>query len=145
MKGRIKADPINVNKFEFRVGGVITLYPTEVTGLEQENPGVDLPDNTTAAGGRPKPSECVVKIPAHHKDEILFMNQWYSEGIGKQAPTYKRPAIYRMNSGSETNFLLANLEGVWITKVKLPDGEMKNDGDMAVVEYTCKLDNIEFI
>lgn len=145
MKGRIKPDHINVNKFELRIAGVITLYPIEVSGIEKENPSIDLPDFTTAAGGRTKSSEFVVKIAAHHKDEVAYMLAWQKSAESKQLPTYKLPAVYTMRSGTEANLLIANLEGAWVHKVKLPDGEMKNDGEMAVIEFTCKADNVEFI
>lgn len=145
MKGRIKPDHIKVNEFELRIAGVLTLFPIEVTGIEKENPSIDLPDNTTAAGGNPKPIEFVVKVAAHHKDEVVYWNQWAEAAVGVQGPLYKRPVVYTMRSGTNKNLLIANLEGVWVTKTKLPDGEMKNDGEIAIIEYTCKADDVNFI
>ena len=145
MKGRIKADPINVNNFSLKIDGVFEVFPVEVTGIEKENPKIDLPDFTTAPGGRTKSGEFVVKIPAHHKLEVVYMNAWAKMAEGKQLPTAKVPCVYKMKSGTENNSLTAALEGVWCSKTKLPDGEMKNEGEMAILEYTCYFDNVEFI
>ena len=143
MKGSIQPGHIPVNKYQLLFVGIPLLTPTEISGLEEELQTVDLPDRTKASGGNTGPSEFTVMIPAHHTAEILAMEAWFAEGQDPVLPTYKKAGSLLMESVSLVGpTRTINLFGVFVTKRKMPDLELANDGDMAVYEFTLSVDQI---
>ena len=143
MKGSIQPGHIPVNKYTLLFVGLPTLTPTEISGLEEELQTVDLPDRTKASGGNTGPSEFTMMIPAHHTVEILAMEAWFAEGQDPVTPTYKKAGSLLMESGSLVGpTRTINLMGAFVTKRKMPDLEMANDGDMATYEWTISVDQI---
>lgn len=142
LKGVFESDHVPVNKFKFVVDGLPPIVFTKVTGLEEEVPSVDLPDKTTATGGRSNPGEIELSQPMHHKKEVLAMEGWYAEGKDPVSLFYKKDGVltYYSQSGiSQKSWLVA---GGHLTKRSLPDAELDNDGDMAEIGWTCKVDEI---
>ncbi len=142
MKGVIKPDHIPVNKYTLAILGVPSLTPTEVSGIEDELETVDLPDRTTASGGNRGPTEFTMMIPAHHDREILACELWYREGQEPVSPGYKKAATLTMRSLSGIRSRRRSLIGAYISKRADPDLDMSNEGDMATIEYTVKVDDL---
>lgn len=142
MKGVIKPDHIPVNKYRLAILGVPPLTPTEVSGMEDELETVDLPDRTTASGGNRGPSEFTMMIPAHHNFEIAACELWYREGQEPVIPTYKKAGTLTMRSLSGLTTRRRTLVGAYISKRADPDLAMNDEGEMAAIEYTVKVDDI---
>ena len=142
MKGEIKPDHIGVNKYTLLVAGLVELTCTEISGLEDELNTVELPDRTVASGGNRAASEFTIKIPLHHGVEQAAMELWFRESQDPVSPTYKKPVTLTHESGSGANDRSFTLVGVFPMKRKLPDLEMKNEGEMAEVEWTLSVDDI---
>jgi hypothetical protein len=143
MKGVIAPDHVPVNNYQMIVNGLPPLVFTEVSGIEDELEKVDLPDRTTASGGNRKSTEVTVKLPAHHVVMRQAMENWYKEGQDPVSPTYKKNATYILTSLSRLQAISYRLTGVWVSGRTLPDGEMENEGEMAVIEYTLTVDDID--
>ncbi len=142
MKGVIKADHIPVNKFSLIIIGLPPLTPTEISGMEDELETTDLPDRTTASGGNRGPTEFTMMIPAHHTVEIAACEVWFREGQEPVLPTYKKAGVLIMRSLSGANLRLRTIVGAYISKRTDPDLELANEGEMASIEYTVKVDDI---
>lgn len=142
MKHVIEEDHIRVNKYRIDVVGLPDITATSVGSIERETDSVDLPDRTTASGGRVKPGELEIAVPAHHTQEIAAMDSWREEAHDPVSPTYKKAASTTMLSGTTINQMTKNLVGVWLSKDGTPDLEMGDDGEMAVIKYTMKWDNV---
>ena len=140
MKGSIQADHIPVNKYEILVAGLPGLIFTEISGLEQETENVVLPDRTTASGGDSQPVEFTAMQPMHHKAEVKVMEAWYTEGRDPVSPTYKKPVTLIHKSISGAVLATYFITGCWVSKMKLPDLEQANEGEMAQIEWTFKGD-----
>lgn len=142
MKGAINQDHIPVNKYQLIILGLPPLTPTEISGMEDELQTTDLPDRTRASGGNRGPTEFTMMIPMHHTVERLACEAWYQEGQEPVVPSYKKAGTLIMKSLSGQNAVTHSLVGAFISKRTLPDLEMENDGEMAVVEYTVSVDDV---
>lgn len=143
MKGSIRPNHIPVNKYELIFIGLPKLTPTEVSGLEEELNVVDMPDRTKASGGRTNPSEMTIMIPMHHTVEIFAMEAWWIECQDPVSPTYKKNGALLMESvGLLGPTRTYTLTGSFLTKRKLPDLEMANDGELACAEFTISVDQM---
>lgn len=143
MKGSIQPNHIPVNKFEVLVVGLPPLTVTNSSGLEEELQVVELPDNTKVSGGRTGPSEFTITIPLHHTIEVAAMELWFRESQDPVTPTYKKAGSLIMTSiGLAGPTRIYNMIGMFPMKRKLSEGEMKNDGDMATVEWSMCVDQI---
>lgn len=142
LKGRIDPDHIPMNKYELAmVGLTASVTFTKLSGLEQENAVVDLPDRTRAPGGQVSATEIVVEVPAHHSGEITAMDLWWVEGQDPITSTAKKAGTLTYISGTGDIARAYALLGAWVSKRKLPDGDMSDDGNMAVVTYTIQIDS----
>lgn len=141
LKGRLDPDHIPANKYEFTVVG-LTTQPTftKVSGLEQENAVIDLPDRTRAPGGQVSASEIVVEVPSHHTADVTAMDLWWTEGQDPITATCKKAGTLRYISGTGAIVREYAITGAWVSKRKLPDAAMNDDGQMAVCVYTLQLD-----
>jgi hypothetical protein len=142
IKGAIQPNHIPVNKYRFLVVGLPPLTPTKIDGIEEELEAVDLPDRTRASGGNTKPVEFSLMLPAHHAVEQAAMEAWFKSSQDPVLPGYKKAAtllITPINGGAPKP---RTLVGVFPTKRKDPDLEMKNEGDMAEVQWTLSADDI---
>ncbi len=141
MKGAILPDHMPINKYQLIVEGLPPILFTAIGSIEDELQTVDLPDNTTASGGNKNPVEFPGSVPAHHP-EVYFLDAWFTEGQDPVSPTYKKIATLVLKSGTGLNLKPYPLTGLYISKRATPDLEMENDGEMAVIEYTFKGDQI---
>lgn len=143
MKGIIQPDHIPVNKFTLIVAGLaVQITPTEISGAEEAIDTTVLPDRTEATGGEAQPSEVTVMVPAHHTAQIAAMEVWFAEGKNPVSPTYKKSAVLVMPSLTGENFRFRSWIGVHISARKDPDLELANEGEMAAIEYTLKINQI---
>lgn len=142
MKHVLLPDHIPTNKYALAVaqlGADITF--TSVGALEREIDKVELPDRTAASGGRTKPIEFEVKVPAHHLDEIAIMDKWIEDGQDPVDPNYKRTGTLSMISISGLGRYVGTLVGLWAQKDATPELEMNSEGDMAEKTYTMCCDD----
>lgn len=142
MKGAIQPNHIPLNNFKLLVVGLPGLTPTKISGIEEELETVDLPDRTKASGGNTKPGEFTMMLPMHHSVEQAAMEVWFSESQDPVTPTYKKPGTLIHNALDGTPLRSFTLVGLFPRKRKLPDLEMKNEGEMAEVEWTFSFDDI---
>ena len=142
MKGKIKPDHMPVNKYELIVIGLPPFTPVTVSGIEDELQTVDLPDRTKASGGNRGPSEVVITLPMHHLAEQAAMEIWFAESQDPVSPTYKKigTLIHKSNSGQV--FRSYTLKDVFPSKRSLPELDMANEGEQAVVEWTLQVDDV---
>lgn len=142
MKGAILPNHIAVNKYQLLVIGLPPLTPTEISGIEEELQTVDMPDRTKASGGNTGPVEFTMMIPLHHTVEHAAMEAWFREGQDPVLPTYKKAASLthqRIGPGVGKTYQLVNC---FPMKRKLPDLEMANEGELALVEWTMSCDSV---
>lgn len=140
MKGKIKPDPVLINKYELRVVGMLPLVFTEISGLEDELELTELPDRTVASTGERKPGTFTAMQPSHHTAEIVAMEVWFRESQDPVSPTYKKP-ITITRYGSRTKIVRTVL-GVFPCKRKDPDLDMSDEGTMDQIEWTFSFDDI---
>jgi hypothetical protein len=142
LKYAIQPDHIPVNNYRLLINGLQPITFTSVGALEKELDTVELPDRTTASTGRTKPGETEVKVPAHHTVEVQQMESWYREGKDPISPTYKKVATLEAYSGSRLITNTYTLIGAYVSKGATPDREMNDDGEMDVLTYTIKWDDV---
>lgn len=142
MKGAIKPDHMPVNKYDFIVLGMPPFTPITVSGIEDELQVVDLPDRTKASGGNRNPAEVTVTFPMHHLTEQAALELWYAESQDPVSPTYKKVGtlIHKSNSGQA--FRSYTMDGIFPSKRVLPELNMDNEGEQAVVEWTFQIDDL---
>lgn len=143
IKGIISPDHVQLNKFDLRVIGLPPLVITAISGIEEELDMSDLPDRTKATGGRVKPVEFDITIPAHEIQSQISMESWYGETQDPVTPTHKK--IGTLILFTQSNFPLRSftLVGMMPRGRNLPDFEMENDGEMADVVWPMSADQIE--
>lgn len=142
MKGAILPDHMPVNKFQLIFIGLPPLTAVEVSGLENELETAEMPDRTRASGGNRKATEITIKLPMHHAVEQVAMEAWLRESQDPVLPTYKKVGTLIHPSLSGVQLRSFQLVGVFPTKQKLPDLEMKNEGEIALVEWTLSVDDV---
>jgi len=142
MKGEVQADHIPVNKFQLKVVGLLDIYLSTVSGIEDELQTIDLPDRTKASGGNRAAGEFTAMQPIHHTAEVAAMEIWFKEGQDPISPTYKKPCTLIMQSLSGQKEKSYTLIGVFVTKRALPDLDKGDDGEMAQIEWTFSFDDI---
>ena len=143
MKGTIQENHIPVNHWMYIVAGLPPLVITEQSGIEDELETTDLPDRTRASGGNRKASEFEISIPMHHIVEQAAMESWFLEEQDPVSPTYKKAGTlihFGLNGVPARTF---GTVGVFPTKRALPDLEMENEGEMAVVVWSMSADDVE--
>jgi len=142
LKFAIQPDHIPVNNYRLIINGLAPITFVSIGALEKELDTVDLPDRTTASTGRTKPGETEVKVPAHHLVEVQQMETWFTEGKDPISPTYKKVGTLTMTSGTRLVNKVLTLIGAYVSKGGTPDLEMNDDGEMAVMTYSLKWDDI---
>jgi hypothetical protein len=142
MKGEVQADHIPVNKFTLKVVGLLDIYLSTVSGIEDELQTIDLPDRTKASGGNRSATEFTAMQPIHHTAEVVAMEAWFKEGQDPISPTYKKPCTLIMQSLSGQKSRSYTLIGVFVSKRALPDLDKSDDGEMAQIEWTFSVDDL---
>jgi hypothetical protein len=142
MRGSIQPNHIPVNRYLFQVIGLPLLTPTEISGIELELQTVDLPDRTKASGGETNPVEFTMMIPLHHLTEVAAVESWFAQSQGMVSPNYKKIATLVMQRIGPGPSVVKQLTGVFPTKLKYPDLEQANEGEMATLEITLSADSV---
>jgi hypothetical protein len=141
MKGKIKPDPVLINKYEFKVVGMLPLLFTEVSGIEDELELTELPDRTVASTGERKAGTFTAMQPSHHVAEVVAMELWFKESQDPVSPLYKKPVtVVRKGSKSRIG---RTLLGVFPCKRKDPDLDMSDEGTMDQIEWTFSFDDVQ--
>ncbi len=141
MKGAIKPDHIPTNKYEFLFIGVPPITAVTMSGIEDELQTTDLPDRTKASGGNRGPTEVTIGVPMHHFVEQAALEVWFKESQDPVSPAYKKAgsAIYKTLADRLRTYTLL---GVFPTKRALPETDMSNEGEPAIVEWTFSVDDV---
>lgn len=142
MKGALQEDRMPTNKYQLKILTQPDFTPTAISGIEEELETVDLPDRTRASGGNTGPIEFTADFPMHHQVEIAALDLWFQEGQDPVSPTYKKGGTLVVQSISGAKTKSYTLVGLFVTKRALPDFEMGNEGDLAVVTYTFSADDM---
>ncbi|MCH7726063.1 MAG: phage tail protein [Planctomycetes bacterium] len=142
MKGVIQADHIAVNNFQLLVLGIPPLVITELSGIEDELETADLPDRTRASGGNRKATEFTFMLPMHHVVQQAAMEAWFREAQDPVTPTYRKAGTLIHTSISGSTLRTFTLTGLFPTKRGLPDLELVNEGEMAAVEWSMSVNDI---
>lgn len=140
LKNLINPDHAADNKYELVVVGLPPIIFTEVTGLEDETEMVDMPDKTTQSGGQSLPFEIVGKVPVHHIAEMAALELWLAEGRDPVTPTFEKVGTMVYKTIGNNIAKSYTLLGMKCSKQKMPDVAMKNSGELAVCEWTFKVD-----
>lgn len=141
LKGTIQPAHIPVNNFELVVVGLPKLVLAQVSGLEVETDSVEMPDRTVASGGNQKASEFTIMSFSHHTLERAALESWMAEGKDPVTATYKKVANLVERNIEGIVVKTTTLIGLWIKKKKEPDKDMANEGDPAMIEWTCSADD----
>lgn len=142
MKGVLQPDHIPLNKYELRIRDLPSITFITISGLEEELETTDLPDRTAASGGDTKPVEFTGTMPLHHLTEMQAMEEWFQDSQDPVAPNYKKTGTLVLTSITglvRKTFLIL---GMFPCKRKTGDLEMANEGELHVVEWTFKGDDI---
>lgn len=142
MKGAIKDNHIPKNKGRLVVAGMPAFVFTTISDLPEELETVDLPDRTTASGGQTKPIEFTATLPLHHDAEVAAMEVWFVQGQDPVHPLYKKVGtliMERIGPGLPKTY---TLRGLFPSRRQVPGSEMANEGEMQVLEYTFKCDQL---
>jgi hypothetical protein len=142
LKGRVKPDHIPVNKFTLFAAGVPPIEFIQVSGIEEELQTVELPDRTNASGGHTAPVEFTAMSMMHHLIEQAALELWLKEGQDPVSPLYKKVGTLIHKSLTGGTLRTYTLTGLFISKRKLPDLDMANEGEAAMIEWTFKADNV---
>jgi hypothetical protein len=142
VKGEILPDHIAVNKYTFQIVGLIPVTALEVSGIEDELETTELPDRTVASGGFRKATEFSAKVPLHHTLEQAALEKWFRDSQDPIAPDYKKAVTLTHESLSGKTARTFSLAGVFPKKRALPDLEAKNEGEIALVEWTFSADDV---
>ena len=121
--------------------GLPSIVFTKAGGAEQEVGSTDLPDKTKASGGQPEPFDIECELPLHHSSEVEAIEEWYDQGKDPVSPLYKKTATMLYKAQDDTVVKALSYMGAWISKLKYPDGEMENSGDMGVLVVTISVDD----
>ena len=145
MRGQIRPDHIALNQYQLIVVGLPPLTIVTISGIEEELEAVELPDRTMASGGHTGTVELTIGIPMHHLVEQAAMEVWWRQAQDPVSPVYKLPATLIHQSISGNAFRSFTLLGVFVKGRNLPDLELVNEGEMAVVEWVLNADQILLI
>lgn len=145
IKGVLKPDHIPLNKYSLAVVALIPITITSISGIEEEIDNVDLPDRTKATGGNPKAISFTIMTPLHHTVENIALELWYGEAKDPVSSTYKKPATLTVSSGTGGIVRTYAITGMFLSKRKLPEFSMDNEGEIALVEWECQADSIIFL
>jgi hypothetical protein len=142
MKGVLQPDHIPLNKYELRVRDLPPITFITISGWEEELEDVDLPDRTAASGGNTKPIEFTATIPLHHVIEVQAMEAWFQMSQDPVSPNYKKTGTLVLSSISGLVRKTILLIGMFPCKRKTGDLEMANEGELHVVEWTFRGDDV---
>jgi len=141
MKGVISADHIPVSEYQLLFLGLPPLTITEISGIEEELQTTELPDKTTATTGDSMPTEYSIKIPLHETVQIAALELWFQ--LCKAGdPLSKKVGTLLLQSISGNILRSYSVLGTYPFKRGLPDLSMENEGELAVMEWTFKADEI---
>ena len=142
LRGKIKEDHIPLNLAEIQVPGFPTLTAVTISGIEHTLETVDLPDRTKASGGQTTPVEFTIGIPMHHEVEQRALEIWFQESKEPVSPTYKKVATIRWPNLSGRKKKGYTLLGLFPSVRAMPDADMANEGELAIIEWTMNADDV---
>lgn len=144
MKGSVLPNHIPVNNYELIVAGLPQLLFTEISGLDDETEGVDLPDRTRASGGNDTGAkEFTAMMFEHHSVELAALQLWLVQGRDPVDPLYKKiGTLIKRNIAGEIA-TTRTMTGLWVRMRTDPDLELANPGDPAMIQWTFSADTVE--
>ena len=145
LKNTIAANHSPANKYDLSVAGLPKFTFTKVDGIEQEVKKVTMPDRTAASGGQSDPFDVKATLPLHHTAEVAAIEAWFKAGKDPVQAGYKKTGTMIYKAIDDTIVKSYSLEGMWVSKLKMPDVEMSNDGEAALVEVTFSVDDYDVL
>jgi len=142
MKGVIQPDHIPTNNYELLILTLPKITAVTMSGIEDELETTELPDRTVASGGNRKATEVTLGVPMHHLVEQAALEVWFTEAQGPVSPSYKKAGTLLYTSASGEVVRSYTVIGVFPKKRSLPEGEMKNEGEQANVEWVFSIDDL---
>lgn len=142
IKGVIQPDHVQTNKYDLRVIGLPPLVITAISGIEEELDTTDLPDRTKATGGRTKPVEFDITIPAHEIVTQKAFELWFEECKDPVTPTHKKIGTLTTFTQSNLPLVAFTLDAMMPIKRALPDLEMEGDGEMSEHVWSMSADEV---
>ena len=143
MLGKMNTDHMAVNNYHIEVVGAFAFYATTASGVEQEAVTIEMPDRTVVSAGVKKATEFTITVPMHHQDEQAAMELWWQSCQDPIAPDYKKTIVIQHVAAAGVAIKQYTLKGVFPTKRKLPDLDLADDGELAVVEWTMSVDGVD--
>ena len=144
IKGVVDKDIIAGNEYTLTVDNV-EIFCVSISSVEESMQVVELPDGTSASGGRTEGGiECSVSIPAHHVDDIAYMDAWWNSGKDPVPLSAYKVVTLQGRSKSGSKVMTDTCLGVFI-KGRAGAEYMLEDGGttMTVIEYTLSIDDVE--
>lgn len=141
LKGKIQENHIPLNKFELIVAGMPQITLVTTGDIEESVPAIDMPDRTRRSGGQTGPVSFTGTIPMHHDVQVAALELWYKQCQDPVQDGYLKAGSlmwYRSN-GDPRPFELINL---WISARTIPGGDMKNDGEPALLTFKFEADEV---
>lgn len=139
LKGVITKDIIAGNKFTLAIDNV-EIVAVSVSGPEENIQVAELPDGTTASGGRTEASEITIVIPQHMAQGKQVMDLWFQACKDPVQPNaYKNVTV----TGTSSTGAIVSTDthiGVWVKTRKSADYALEDGTTMTVLEYTCSVD-----
>jgi len=142
MKGVIKPDHIPTNKYKLLVPGLIQITAVTMSGIDDELETTELPDRTVASGGERTATEVVLGVPTHHLAEQIAIEAWFQESQDPISPTYKKAGSIILTSGTGNIMRTFTAQGMFPKKRSLPEGDIRNEGELSVTEWTFSIDDL---
>jgi hypothetical protein len=141
LKGKIKENHIPLNKFELIIAGLVQITLTTTDDIEAALAVVEMPDKTKRSGGQTGAVEFTGTIPMHHDVEIAALELWFKQGQDPVQSGYLKAGslVFYRNDGTPRPFEFVNL---WISSRKIPGGDMKSDGEAAMLTYKFQADEV---
>ena len=142
LKGKILKDVISGNNFVLLVGAKAILC-TNISSIEETLQTIDLPDGTTASGGRTEVSEFSITVPAHHEVDVAFMDHWMRNGKSPVVPGAYRTVVVKGNANSGGPGRTDTCFGTHVVGRSSSEYSMEDGGtSMTTIEYTLRCDNV---
>ena len=142
IKGTIQTDVFPTSKYVLIIGGMMPLTILSIGALEEELETIELPDRTRVSNGNTKPLSFDVVTPAHHLEEQIQWEEWWSECKNPVSSLAYRIGTMAQLSASESVFRTSSMSGLFIMKKSASELDMANDSDFSKITWTLSANDV---
>lgn len=139
-KGVIAPDEFSIGKAKLLIAGVPVIVLTSMKGIKSDTESADLPDGTSVSGGRTKPADFTITVPAHHTSDVAFLEKLRAKALDPIQPDYKQDWTILFFSKTGMKFKGWNIKDCWVAGENIPDEDLSKPADMAEIEFSVKFD-----